>query len=203
MGEPRCKLLFSALLLYSGAIRSHLAAKVGHPVPLHPHLLLSGVSLSPDLGGLSLWSGSDTSYLLSELPTAVGWQKFSVTKGVSKCNPQLLWLCLFPIHLQVNGRHSHKKYYGLMLQNIQRKFSLDNKHSVTQILKVFHIGSQGNWWWCYVQADHLQFSTVNSQKAISKHSMNCSMFTQFLSNKWTQTAYSQTQDRERRQLPNC
>lgn len=24
------------------------------------------------------------------------------------------------------------------------------------------------WWWCYVQADHLQFSNVNSQKVISK-----------------------------------
>lgn len=30
-----------------------------------------------------------------------------------------------------------------MLQNIQRKCSLNHKYSVTQILKVFHIGCHG------------------------------------------------------------
>lgn len=188
MEQPWCKLLFSVLLLYSGAIRSHLAAKVGCRVPLHSHLLLSGVSLSVDLGGLSLvWHQLPPPRASQQL---LGDRNSQLQKGPSKCNPRFLWLCLFSIHLQVNGRNSHKKYYELMLQNIQRKCSLNHKYSVTQILKVFHIGYQGNWWWCYVREDHLQFSNVNTQKVISKHSMNCSMLTQFLSNEWTQASYS-------------
>lgn len=87
MGQPCCKLLFSALLFYSGAIRSHLAAKLdilSHSIPTS----FCQVSVSQwTLVACPCDVGVTPATSSQSLPTAAGCQKLSATKGAEQMQP--------------------------------------------------------------------------------------------------------------------
>lgn len=88
-----------------------------------PHCGFAGVS------ELRVWH--HLSLLREGLPRAVTDRSYK--NGMSECSPQITLLAPVSMHLQAIGRHSHKKYFELMLQNIQRKCTLHYKYSFSQI----------------------------------------------------------------------